>query len=71
MKAAISQGKKPPPPVHIGGDQTQWQRWRGKRTRRAKVAHPLKTSRLTVPIDPVSSDIHKSSTQPHPEVPSP
>ena len=71
MKKAIVQGNKPPPPVHVGGDQTQWHRWRGKRTRRAKVAHPLKTSRLTSPDDPLSSDTHKSST-PHPLVePSP
>ena len=66
MKEALAQGDKPPPPVHIGGDQTQWQRWRGKRTRRAKVEHPLKESTLSLPEDPLSSDTHKSSIQPHP-----
>ena len=71
MKQAIAQDKKPPPPVHMGGDQTQCHRWRGKRTRRAKVNHPLKSSILTLPIDPLSSDTHKSSTQPLPVKSSP
>ncbi len=33
---AIAQGKKPPPHTHLGEDQKEWQRWRGRRTRISK-----------------------------------